>query len=479
MNRTFPSIIQGGMGAGVSSWTLARAVSQAGQLGVVAGTALDVILARRLQVGDPGGHMRRALEHLPLPGVAERILARYFVSGGKAAEAPFKALPLLDAKPSPEREELIVAGNFVEVFLAREGHDGAVGINYLEKIQLPTLPSIFGAMLAGVSHVLMGAGIPRHIPTVLDDLVAGRAVQIPYDVRGAERGEEHLLRFDPAAFCGGVAPTLSRPAFLAIVSSVTVATVMVRKTAGSVEGLIVEGPTAGGHNAPPRGPVLLNSAGEPVFGERDLCDLAAIEKLGLPFWVAGSCASPAGLREAQEQGATGIQVGTAFAFCEESGLEPELKQRALEEIRNGTESIRTDPLASPTGFPFKVFELPGTLSEADNFERRDKICDLGYLRHAYSRPGGRVGWRCPGEPEDVFLRKGGDGAEVPGRKCVCNGLMANIGLGQVDRNGVPELPLLTSGIDTTVVAQLLSKHGASYSARDVLDHLLGLAVPSA
>ena len=51
-----PVIIQGGMGAGVSSWRLAQAVSRLGQLGVVSGTALDEILVRRLQDGDPGGH---------------------------------------------------------------------------------------------------------------------------------------------------------------------------------------------------------------------------------------------------------------------------------------------------------------------------------------------------------------------------------------------------------------------------------------
>ena len=71
------------MGAGVSGWVLARAVSTAGQLGVVAGTALDVILARRLQVGDPGGHMRRALEHFPIPGVAQRILERFILPAFK------------------------------------------------------------------------------------------------------------------------------------------------------------------------------------------------------------------------------------------------------------------------------------------------------------------------------------------------------------------------------------------------------------
>ena len=39
MNNS-PLIIQGGMGAGVSNWRLARAVSEQGQLGVVSGIAL-------------------------------------------------------------------------------------------------------------------------------------------------------------------------------------------------------------------------------------------------------------------------------------------------------------------------------------------------------------------------------------------------------------------------------------------------------
>ena len=68
-----PTIIQGGMGVGVSNWRLARAVSWLGQLGVVSGTVLDQVFARRLQDGDPGGHMRHALDHFPFPEMAERI----------------------------------------------------------------------------------------------------------------------------------------------------------------------------------------------------------------------------------------------------------------------------------------------------------------------------------------------------------------------------------------------------------------------
>ncbi|MDH3592911.1 MAG: nitronate monooxygenase, partial [Planctomycetota bacterium] len=184
-----PKIIQGGMGAGVSGWRLANAVSRTRQLGVVAGTALDVILARRLQIGDAGGHARRALAAFPLPGVARRILERYFVEGGKGEHEPFKSKPILSETPSRPLNELTVAGNFVEVFLAREGHDNPVGINYLEKIQLPTLASLFGAMLAGVGYVCMGAGIPTAIPGILDKLAHGQPVELRLDVAGAERGE--------------------------------------------------------------------------------------------------------------------------------------------------------------------------------------------------------------------------------------------------------------------------------------------------
>src|SRR3954469_7177083 len=152
-----PVIIQGGMGAGVSNWRLANAVSRQGQLGVVSGTALDQVFARRLQDGDPGGHMRRAMDHFPFPEIAARIRDTWFIEGGKAADKPYKR-PTPATKDGPrEVRELCIVSNFVEVFLARENHDNPVGINYLEKIQLPLLASAYGAMLAGVSYVLIGA----------------------------------------------------------------------------------------------------------------------------------------------------------------------------------------------------------------------------------------------------------------------------------------------------------------------------------
>ncbi|MCL4855066.1 MAG: hypothetical protein KJZ78_27200, partial [Bryobacteraceae bacterium] len=127
----FPAIIQGGMGAGVSNWRLAQAVARTGQLGVVSGTALDQIFVRRLQDGDPGGHMRRGLIRFPFPDMARRVWSTYFVPGGKAAGTSYKAPPM-HTKDSPrELRELCIVANFVEVILAREGHGNAVGINYL------------------------------------------------------------------------------------------------------------------------------------------------------------------------------------------------------------------------------------------------------------------------------------------------------------------------------------------------------------
>jgi nitronate monooxygenase len=472
MNRyPLPTIIQGGMGAGVSDWSLARAVSNAGQLGVVSGTGVDVILARRLQLGDSGGHMRRALQRFPIPGVAQRLLDRYFIPGGKPEDKPFRAKPVPTEKPSRHLEELLVAGNFVEVFLAKEGHDAPVGINYLEKIQLPTLSSIYGAMLAGVNYILIGAGIPRAIPGILDRLAQRQPVELRLDVQGA-RSDEFTTRFDPNAFCGGEAPDLPRPDFLAIVSSATLANMLIRKASGRVNGFVVEGPTAGGHNALPRGRLQLSVDGEPIYGERDISDLEAIRALGLPFWLAGSCAEPTRIAEALRLGAAGVQIGTAFAYCEESGLDRELKERVLTMSCTGRTRVFADPIASPTGFPFKVLQMEDTHSDSTTYEKRVRICDLGYLRHGYKRPDGTLGWRCPGEPVEEYVRKGGEEEDTRGRKCVCNGLMANIGLGQIHRGGEREKPLITSGDDVANVARFLKPGACSYRAVDVIAYLM-------
>jgi NAD(P)H-dependent flavin oxidoreductase YrpB (nitropropane dioxygenase family) len=461
-------IIQGGMGIGVSDWRLARAVSRRGQIGVVSGTAIDSLFVRRLQDGDPGGHMRRALAAFPLPDVAGHALSKYFLANGRNG-APYRLLPMWRHQVTKSRECIAVLAAFVEVWLAKEGHTGSVGINLLAKVQLPNLATLYGAMLASVDYVIMGAGIPKDIPAVLDSFAEGRSATIRLDVEGLERGEHVDVLFDPHAHFPHGVPMLKRPWVLPVGASHALATMLLRKSNGRVDGFVVEGPTAGGHNAPPRGQTTFNERGEPVYGERDVVDLEAMRALGVPFWLAGGMGSPAHLRTAISEGAAGIQVGTLFAFASESGVASELKESVLEKVGDGTIDITTDPMASPTGFPFKVVQLDTTNSSPSNYENRERICDLGYLRTAYRTANGRIGYRCAAEPVDAYVSKGGDAADTVGRKCLCNSLMANVSHGQV-RDGDRERPLLTSGDDIRMM-RVFTRGRTSYSAGDVIDYL--------
>lgn len=461
-------IIQGGMGVGISNWRLARTVSALGQLGVVSGTALDQVLARRLQLGDPGGHMRRALDHFPVPALADRVWHDYYRPAGKARREAFQTLPLPTAAPSQEWQALCVVANFVEVFLAREGHAHPVGINFLEKIQTPHLPSIYGAMLAGVGYVLMGAGIPMKIPGVLDRFVNHDPATYPLAVAGANGDEGVTLRFDPRALMGTALPPLSRPQFLAIIASDVLALSLVKRANGRVDGFIVEGPTAGGHNAPPRGALQLNGRGEPIYGPRDVVNLDKLKALGRPFWLAGGAGTPERLREAVAAGAEGVQVGTAFAMCAESGLRADLRAALLDQVATGTTDIVTNAVASPTGFPFKVATLDGTLSDAGVLAARPRICDLGYLREAYRDSDGDVGFRCPSEPVTLYATKGGDTADTEGRACICNALLATVGLPQMRAGKWEEPPIVTMGDDLPGVGRFMRPGASGYSAADVI-----------
>jgi nitronate monooxygenase len=462
-----PTIIQGGMGVAVSNWRLARAVSRRGQLGVISGTALDTVLVRRLQDGDPDGDMRRAIGKFPVPQIAERVLQRYFLPDGRADGQPYRLLPMYRQHVSKERNALTVLANFVEVFLAKEGHDGMVGINLLTKVQMPTLPSLYGAMLAGVDCVLMGAGIPREIPGALDALSGHRHATLRFEVEGMPAGESLHLEFDPADIGGETAVPLTRPLFFPIISATSLATTLARKANGRVDGFIVEGPTAGGHNAPPRGDPKFNERGEPLYGERDAVDIEKMKSLQLPFWLAGGSGSPEKLNEALASGANGIQVGTLFAFCEESGFTGDIKRDVLEHASRGQVDVHTDPLASPTGYPFKVVKWAGDSSS----HTRVRKCDLGYLRNAFRREDGRVDYRCAAEPVEDYVRKGGLESDTVGRKCLCNALTANIGQPQLRANGVEEPTLITSGDDLTTIEGFL-RGRSSYSADDVIDYLL-------
>jgi NAD(P)H-dependent flavin oxidoreductase YrpB (nitropropane dioxygenase family) len=474
--RPLPWLIQGGMGIAISHWPLARSVAMAGQLGVVSGTAIDSVFVRRLQDQGVDEALRAVLDRFPSQTVVREVLAKY-ASTKRAANAPYRAVPMLTHRNVQSSQDLLVLASFVEVALAKSGHDGLVGINLLTKVQLPTVPSLYGAMLAGVDYVLMGAGIPAQIPGILDRLALGEVIESPLELEGATKSDRvPMLRFDPESFNGP--RELQRPNFLAIVSSHVLANALIRRSSGTVNGFVVESPLAGGHNAPPRGTLVVDENNEPIYGDRDRVDFEVMRACGVPFWIAGGITTPSSVRGALSVGATGVQVGTLFAYCRESGMEPVLRAKVIADVLGEQVRVRTSTRASSTGYPFKVADIEGTLSDPDVYEHRQRRCDLGYLREAYEKPNGSVGYRCPSEPVDVFVSKGGAMEDTMERTCLCNALMATAGFGQIRRRGPDESPIVTSGDCINEIAPLLVGRD-DYGATDVIHFLETGLVPLA
>ena len=167
-------------------------------------------------------------------------------------------------------------------------------------------------------------------------------------------------------------------------------------------------------------------------------------------------------------------MGTPFAYCEESGFTHDLKAQVRHGVTQGQVKVMTDPRASPTGYPFKIVEIEGVNSRA---EGRKRCCDLGYLRTAYKEESGRLGYRCAAEPVDTYLKRGGLVEDTEGRKCLCNGLFANIwhsrrSVTMTSTSG-PSSPAATNWRYSAI---LRAKPG--YTASDVIDHLLSLPIAS-
>lgn len=474
----YPDIIQGGMGVGVSNWELAAAVSRTeGGLGVVSGTAINTVIARRLQDGDPSGVMREALSYFPDSVIADEIVDKYFIDGGRQPEEPYKSVPKFTDKSGLSiAEKLNIAGAFAEVWSAKKYSDNKpVGMNLLTKVQPPTMSAIYGAEIAGVDYIIMGAGIPAHIPAMIGSLANNEVTYDKVNVHGTNT--EHKMIFDPNKYPWLIKSDKSCPKFFAIVSSHILAKWLAANNCPP-DGFVVEGPTAGGHNAPARDN-RRDALGQPIYTDRDKADLDKLNEIGLPYWLAGGHASPEGLRFAKEQGAKGIQVGSIFALCKESGLAPDTKQDMIELIiRKTGVRVFTDLVASPTGYPFKVGQLRGTVAELDVYKDRNRVCDLGYLLESYEKSNGDLGWRCPAEPVDDYCRKGGDKEQTLGRKCVCNGLLAAVGMPQVRRREnelyvEPSIVTLGDDINKVVKSVIGATTNLEYTVTDAVRYLRG------
>jgi NAD(P)H-dependent flavin oxidoreductase YrpB (nitropropane dioxygenase family) len=166
-----------------------------------------------------------------------------------------------------------------------------------------------------------------------------------------------------------------------------------------------------------------------------------------------------------------VQVGTLFAFCNESGIPSELKTRILTALNQGEVDVVTDALASPTDYPFKLLRMQDDPDESRRLTRT-RVCDLGYLRTAIMEASGKIVYRCAAEPIEHFAAKGGDIAKTKGRRCLCNGLLSTVGYAQWRGEEGREPPLITSGAELADLRALLAGRCA-YSAAEAVDWIVG------
>jgi NAD(P)H-dependent flavin oxidoreductase YrpB (nitropropane dioxygenase family) len=438
--------------------------------------------------------------------IGRKICARYFIEGGKEPAARFKNAPMQIVQPQNGRHviplpihnaepvalaldeeiiELLIATAFAEVWLAKEGHVGRIFINFLNKIELPLIYAMYGAMLAGVDGVIVGAGNPDGLPAIRSQLANHAAVTNDLSVLYREGGEIFTVPFNPGQVAGGklTRVPLRPPAFLAIVSLESLVQALTQSQSEAPDGFIIEHHTAGGHNAGPMGPLRTDEKGQPVYSVEDEADLAAIDAVGKPFWLAGGYGSRARLEAARAAGAVGVQAGSVFALAQESGLQATYRSAILDALKRETDDVALvqTTLVSPTGFPFKVVQLQGTLADDEVFAARPRVCDIGLLQQrGLSKPDAdgtrRLFQRCPAAPVAGFVSRRGLARNTEDRRCLCNGLLACVGLGQVSlQQGelVEEPAIVTLGNHLDGIRRLSRQGQTPYWARDVVVDILG------
>ena len=191
-------------------------------------------------------------------------------------------------------------------------------------------------------------------------------------------------------------------------------------------------------------------------------------RAGAALWLAGSCASPERLREAQAAGPAACRWAPPLGSVRNR---PSPRRSSGRPWRAGIAARHpSGPISAPRrrGIRSRWPPSPGR-SPTRPRRGRERICDLGYLRSA---TGGRTGaWvTAARRARAAYLAKGAP-ERIEGSQCLCNGLMGTIGLAQAP--GRRELALVTSGEDLGFLAHLAPEGAAGYTAADVVRYLLG------
>ncbi|MGO8671444.1 MAG: nitronate monooxygenase [Capsulimonadaceae bacterium] len=448
-----PRLIQAGMGVRISGAKLANVTARLGAVGVVSSVGLRHIVGEEVRRGDP--EAIAIAQTFPLPRYVEDLMA--FAPGGRMHKTP---LPMDCPNPAkaelPRRLSAICA--YIEVMRAKQGHRGMVGINVMWKCALTVLPSLYGAMLAGVDALLCGAGVPMDLPDIVARMEHGEDMDyVP--LHGTETSARLKISDDQSM---DLITRHRRPMLIPILSNYAfpkrIVDIWERQYGLAPDAFVLENHRAGGHNAPPRN--------RKEFGEADELTgyFYKVRDLGIPVYVAGSGSTHEEMEAWINEGAYGLQVGSRFALCTDSGMSPDLREQVVDYNRELMTDVRTANRLSSTGYPFKYVPLAGTLSDRDVYEKRKRICDHGYLQHSLFTPqeDGTVKetYICPAMPEAQFAKLGGKVEDTPGIMCLCNALLATAGLA---KPGEP--PLVTLGESGKNITEILT-------ARQVMEDIL-------
>lgn len=445
-----PRIIQDGLDAMIATWPLARAVARTGQLGMVSGTLLPVVTARRLQDGDRDGHLRRAFEHFPFAGIARRVWETFFRPGGRAPGEPYPPILQPHLEQGPVLTELAVLAGFAEVFLASEGHKGPVGIHFAAKARLPMLPTLYGALMAQPAWVSLrdpDAGVLEAVKR----LCAGQPASIEAILGPTPPGGAVRCCFDPAGFLAQTPPRLPMPALLIRGDEPET---LARLADGCEEVQGVACPMPGGD----------------ALAARQA--LAPLRHAARPFWLSGLPPEPESLPRALESGAQGLLVGLPFLYCEESELAADWKRVVVERVEQAPARLAVDFHSTPVGYELPILHIEGTAAEETVFRRRDRFCDVGFLRQVCRTPEGTLTYRCPGEHLAAWQHKGGSPEAAEAQRCFCNGLLAALGLGQVRSGGYMERPLLPAAKDLRALRRFCRPGARHFTAAEVVARFL-------
>ena len=407
-HRARPAIIQGGMGVAVSGWRLAREVS--------------LRRAPRRRVGHRDGCRarpppagRRRGRPLP-PGAgplpeSRRWPARAWTptscQGGQSADRPYRRCPSCTPDRPRAPAELAVVAQ-LRRGLARQGRPRRPRRHQLpredpDRRRLPPLLRRDARRRRlrahGRRHPARGARRARRAR-------GRRGGDASRSTSPAGDGRRGIVESTRATCLAHDLPPLRRPSSSPSSRSTAGAIPGTRDPRDPPDGFVVEGPPAGGHNAPPRGQPAAQRARRAGLRRRATWSTSTKMRARPAVLDGRRVRHPrAGRRRPSRPARPACRSAPRSPSAQESGL-TRCRPRPRARPPAGRRPHRAH---RPAGLPDRLPVQGGRSSRARcqpgrGLRGAPRLCDLGYLRQPYERAE-RHGWaiRCAGEPVHTYL----------------------------------------------------------------------------